>query len=105
MKFIKASDEKLAKATAMLEELATAAVAGGDYTSTAMFKTMALNNPVERNLSRFVTIDNDMLSLKDQVRKLAALPDPILITGPSGTGKELIARALHHYRPADKSMP
>jgi len=36
-----------------------------------------------------------MLTLKDEVVKLAPIDDEVLITGPTGTGKEIIARALH----------
>jgi len=36
-----------------------------------------------------------MLSLYDQIRRVAGLKTTILIQGESGTGKELVARALH----------
>jgi two-component system response regulator AtoC len=36
-----------------------------------------------------------MQSLFDQIRKVAATSATVLITGQSGTGKELVARALH----------
>lgn len=49
-------------------------------------------------LDKFITIDPDMLKLKDQVQLLQAEDDPVLIVGPSGTGKELLARALHGGR-------
>ncbi len=38
----------------------------------------------------------DVLSL---IRKAAEAPAPVLITGPTGTGKELVARALHAESP------
>ncbi len=38
-----------------------------------------------------------MRKLMDQVRRLAESGATVLITGETGTGKELVARALHHY--------
>lgn len=51
-------------------------------------------------LEKFVTVDKDMLSIKDDVRKLAKCEDEVLIIGPTGTGKELLAQALHGTRDA-----
>lgn len=52
----------------------------------------------EQWLEQFVTVDKMMLAMKDDVRKLAKVPDEVLIVGPTGTGKELIAQALHGKR-------
>jgi len=49
-------------------------------------------------LSRFITEHPLMLQVKEDVRKLAMVDDPVLIQGETGTGKELIARALHGTR-------
>ncbi len=40
-----------------------------------------------------------MQSVLDTLKKAAAAPAPVLITGPTGTGKELAARALHAESP------
>ncbi len=40
-----------------------------------------------------------MRQLLSQVRKVAAATATVLITGESGVGKEIIARAVHHYSP------
>lgn len=40
-----------------------------------------------------------MKDLLETVLKAAEVPAPVLITGPTGTGKELIARALHAESP------
>ena len=38
-------------------------------------------------------------SVRDQIRKIAPLDIPVLIQGDSGTGKELVAQALHRLSP------
>ena len=40
-----------------------------------------------------------MKLLLEQVKKIAASNATVLITGESGSGKELIARAIHHFSP------
>ncbi len=40
-----------------------------------------------------------MKSVLEMVQKAAEVPAPVLITGPTGTGKELVARALHAESP------
>lgn len=45
-------------------------------------------------LSKFITIDDETIQLKDDARKLSKIDDEILILGETGTGKELIARAM-----------
>lgn len=52
----------------------------------------------DQELSKFVTNDSDMLKLKGKVKRLAESNAPVLITGETGTGKEIIARALHGKR-------
>ena len=52
----------------------------------------------EQWLSKFITNNPKMLEMKDHVRKLAPLDDPVLIFGETGTGKELLAHALHGDR-------
>jgi len=56
------------------------------------------NTSTEDWLLQFITQDEEMLKLKDNVRKLSSILDPVLIVGETGTGKELIARALHGKR-------
>lgn len=48
----------------------------------------------ELQLSRFVTVDPVCLGMKPLIQKLAKCQDEILITGETGTGKEIIARAM-----------
>jgi two-component system NtrC family response regulator len=40
-----------------------------------------------------------MLEIYDMIRKVAQSKASVLITGPSGTGKELIAKAIHYDSP------
>lgn len=52
----------------------------------------------EKWLSQFITVDEKMLKIKDQVRKLVSVNDSVLIIGETGTGKEILANALHGDR-------
>lgn len=49
---------------------------------------------VEKELDKFITADEHCEQLKESVRRLATVDDPVLIQGETGTGKETIARAL-----------
>ena len=52
----------------------------------------------EIELSKFVTVDPKMKRVKEMVQTLQSEQDPVLIVGPTGTGKEILARALHGGR-------
>ena len=52
----------------------------------------------EEILEKFITQHPSMHELKNQVRILEQYNDPVLIQGPTGTGKELLAKALHGSR-------
>src|SRR3984957_7034232 len=43
-----------------------------------------------------------MLELISQVRRIAPHFSSVLVTGPTGVGKELVAKALHHLSPGNK---
>jgi len=53
----------------------------------------------EQWLDKFLTQDQEMLKLKQDIRILAAHDDPVLVSGETGTGKEILANALHASRP------
>ena len=56
------------------------------------------NSETESWLLKFVTQHPRLLEVKEHVRILSGLQHPVLITGDTGTGKELLARALHGIR-------
>ncbi len=47
----------------------------------------------------FITVNSRMKSLIETVKQVAATPATVLIQGESGTGKQLLASALHYYSP------
>ncbi len=49
--------------------------------------------------NEFVTQDEDMLKLLQEMRDLASSKVPVLITGESGTGKEILSKILHKESP------
>jgi len=52
----------------------------------------------EEVLEKFITVNESMARMKDDVRVLQGVNYPVLIRGETGTGKELIANALHGSR-------
>src|SRR5688572_2084404 len=52
----------------------------------------------ELALHKIITSDSKMLELKNRIRKHRDRNESILILGETGTGKDLIARALHGNR-------
>jgi len=61
-------------------------------------KLVDTSDSTEAWLRRFITINNRMMAMKDKVIKLSKVNDEVLITGETGTGKEIIAHALHGDR-------
>ncbi len=55
-------------------------------------------SPVDLALEQIITQDESTIRLKEKIRKLADKDLNVLILGETGTGKELIAQALHSTR-------
>jgi DNA-binding NtrC family response regulator len=62
-----------------------------------LLKTHVLSNKLDtpEAFSEIITISTGMRSIFQYVEAIAASPRPVLITGETGVGKELIARAVH----------
>ena len=50
-------------------------------------------------LDRLIGSSEAMLAVRERIEQVAPTPATVLIQGPSGTGKELVARALHALSP------
>lgn len=48
----------------------------------------------EQYLNKFITVDKETIKMKEDALKIAASPYEVLITGETGTGKELIAKSM-----------
>lgn len=68
-------------------------------------KIEALSASAENTVSLETLVGQSewMAELRSIIQAVAPYPSSVLITGPSGTGKELIARAIHHLSP--RGMP
>lgn len=98
-RIVRASDEQRAQLASLLEQIKSNTANGGDPEA---FIASVVNDRTETELARLITQDHHVLKLKRQVRVLCNQRDPVLITGPSGTGKELLAKALHGMNPSNK---
>jgi DNA-binding NtrC family response regulator len=50
---------------------------------------------VDRERTRLVGESPEILEMIERIRRVAVIPRPVLIVGERGTGKELVARAIH----------
>lgn len=100
MKLRRSEEIKLADASALIKEVEVKFKLGTlgenaeqQRANTLRILTKALR-PVDAGLAAFITNDPAMLAMKDRMRLLYERPEPVMITGPTGTGKELLAKAL-----------
>ncbi len=49
--------------------------------------------------SELIGVSDNISTLRDQIKKIAAVPSNVLIVGESGTGKELVAKEIHRLSP------
>jgi len=57
-----------------------------------------ISSACDEALNKFITEDPIMLNLKVKIKKVFDRSEPVMILGETGTGKELIAHALHGGR-------
>lgn len=75
---------------------------GGVETFRDLSEVEALRSALQRKDTRFASGNPAMQQVLDLVPVLAASPTSVLIAGETGTGKEIIARALHDNGPRAK---
>ena len=56
-----------------------------------------LSDDLDQPFHEFIGVSAPMLKVFDAIKKVAATPANVLILGENGTGKELVARALHRH--------
>ncbi len=60
---------------------------------------------LERSRFQMVGDSPQFREIFQTIRRVAAIPRPVLITGERGTGKELVARAIHNLAAAGSAKP
>ena len=55
-------------------------------------------------LAGMVGLDARMIVVFEMIRQIARLDVPVLITGETGTGKEMVARAVHELSPREERL-
>jgi len=70
-------------------------------------RLISKQNIVERDIDRefgeILTVSESMIHILNTIKKVAATDANILITGEHGTGKELVARAIHRQSNRDQN--
>ncbi len=75
-------------------------VQAGDGTTTALRKVTALPN--SERIPELIGESPCMLEISRRIRLVAPRMTPVLIEGPTGSGKELVAEALHRLSPRSR---
>lgn len=92
-RFSTAFNEASLRLLATMGNLAGPALSGAEERRRLLAENAALKG--RPALSRIVTADPKMRDVLAAVLKVAVLPTTVLVTGETGTGKELVAAALH----------
>ena len=71
----------------------------GDGSTFTVVSAPSLGHEVAKPLPGLIGKSSPMLRLSAQVRRYAAVSLPVLLRGESGTGKDIVARALHDLSP------
>jgi DNA-binding NtrC family response regulator len=74
-------------------------VAGAIRVSRLSEENALLKRRLQERTPRLVALSATMQGLLEKIRRLSATDLPVLITGENGTGKELVADALHEGSP------
>lgn len=61
--------------------------------------SLTATKPSPTRVPEIIGRSNAVNELHETIRQMAVLETPVLITGETGTGKELVARALHRHGP------
>lgn len=71
------------------------------YEAREMVSRLAISNPIfdDDIESEFVGTSKKMRDIFDLIHRLCKVDTTVLIRGENGTGKELVARAIHHNSP------
>lgn len=63
-----------------------------------------LRHEVEQGWGDFIGNSNAMQTIYTQIQQVAPMPTSVLIQGETGTGKELVARAIHQASPRKDAL-
>lgn len=55
-----------------------------------------MKKPKQRKFANFITVSDKMLEILNKLSEMAPLPINVLITGETGTGKDLLASEIHN---------
>lgn len=59
-------------------------------------KNYSMDSSSKDYLDAIVSVDTKILEIKQLISKISSSPSTVLIHGPTGTGKELVAKAIHN---------
>jgi len=81
------------------DEQRDAHLRGADFFDVERFQTMTFRSTAIRHLGKdrweIVGDSQAMRTVMNKIERVAPVPRPVLVLGPRGTGKELVARAIH----------